>query len=68
MLLTGIALNLKTNMETINILTVLSLLSHEHSEVKSLSHVRLFSTPWTVAYSVPPSVGFSRQEYWSGLL
>ena len=33
----------------------------------SLSHVRLFATPWTVAYQVPPSVGFSRQEYWSGL-
>ena len=33
-----------------------------------LSHVRLFATPWTVAYQVPPSMGFSRQEYWSGLL
>ena len=37
------------------------------SEVKSLSHVRLFVTPWTVAYQAPPSMGFSRQEYWSGL-
>ena len=37
-------------------------------EVKSLSHVRLFATPWTVAYQAPPSMGFSRQEYWSGLL
>ena len=37
------------------------------SEVKSLSRVRLFATPWTVAYQAPPSVGFSRQEYWSGL-
>ena len=36
-------------------------------KVKSLSHVRLFATPWTVAYQVPPSMGFSRQEYWSGL-
>ena len=35
-------------------------------EVKSLSHVRLFATPWTVAYQAPLSVGFSRQEYWSG--
>ena len=35
--------------------------------VKSLSHVRFFVTPWTVAYQVPPSMGFSRQEYWSGL-
>ena len=33
----------------------------------SLSHVRLFATPWTVAYQAPPSVGFSRQENWSGL-
>ena len=36
-------------------------------EVKSLSCVRLFATPWTVAYQAPPSMGFSRQEYWSGL-
>ena len=35
--------------------------------MKSLSHVRLFATPWTVAYQAPPSMGFSRQEYWSGL-
>ena len=37
------------------------------AKVKSLSHVRLFATPWTVAYQAPPSVGFSRQEDWSGL-
>ena len=36
-------------------------------EVKSLSRVRLFVTPWAVAYQVPPSMGFSMQEYWSGL-
>ena len=36
-------------------------------KVKSLSHVRLFATPWTAAYQAPPSMGFSRQEYWSGL-
>ena len=36
-------------------------------EVKSLSRVRLFVTPWTVAYRALPSMGFSRQEYWSGL-
>ena len=35
--------------------------------VKSLSHVQLFATPWTVAYQGPLSMGFSRQEYWSGL-
>ena len=32
---------------------------------KSLSHVRLLATPWTVAHQAPPSMGFSRQEYWS---
>ena len=36
-------------------------------EVKSLSCVRLFVTPWTVAYQAPQSVEFSRQEYWNGL-
>ena len=36
-------------------------------KMKSLSHVRLFATPWTVAYQAPPSMGFSWQEYWSGL-
>ena len=35
--------------------------------MKSLGHVQLFSTPWTVAYRAPPSMGFSRQEYWSRL-
>ena len=38
-----------------------------YSEVKSLSRVRLFATPWTIAYQAPPSMGFSRQECWSGL-
>ena len=37
------------------------------SEVKLLSHVQLSVTPWTVAYQAPPFMGFSRQEYWSGL-
>ena len=36
-------------------------------EVKWLSRVRLFATPWTVAYKAPLSMEFSRQEYWSGL-
>ena len=35
--------------------------------MKSLSPVRLFMTPWTVAHQAPPSMEFSRQEYWSGL-
>ena len=37
------------------------------SEVKSLSHIRLFATPWTAACQAPLSMEFSRQEYWSGL-
>ena len=36
-------------------------------KVKLLSHVRLLGTPWTAAYQAPPSLGFSRQEHWSGL-
>ena len=35
--------------------------------MKSLSCVRLFETPWTIAHQAPPSMRFSRQEYWSGL-
>ena len=37
------------------------------SEVKLLSRVRLSATPWTVAYQAPLSMGFPRQEYWSGV-
>ena len=44
-----------------------SLIIMEVNEVKSLSHVQLFATQWTVAYQAPLSMGFSRQEYWSGL-
>ena len=36
-------------------------------KVKSLSRVWLVATPWTAAHQAPPSMGFSRQEYWSGL-
>ena len=36
-------------------------------KVKSLSHARLLATPWTAAYQTPPSMGFSRHEYWSGV-
>ena len=36
-------------------------------KVKSPSHARLLATPWTAAYQSPPSMGFSRQEYWSGV-
>ena len=42
-----------------------NMLSHEVME--SLSHVQLVVTPWTVAHQAPPSMEFSRQEYWSGL-
>ena len=41
--------------------------SLDQDQVKSFSRVQLFATPWTVAYHAPPSMGFSRQEYWSGL-
>ena len=48
----------------------IALISHasntEHTQ-KSLSHVRLFATPWIVAHQAPQSMGFSRHEYWSGL-
>ena len=36
-------------------------------KLKSLSRVRLLATSWTAAYQAPPSMGFSRQEYWSGV-
>ena len=36
-------------------------------KVKSLSRVRLLATPWTATYQAPPSMGFSRQEHWSGV-
>ena len=36
-------------------------------KVKSLGRVGLLATPWTAAYQAPPSVGFSKQEYWRGL-
>ena len=46
---------------------ILSMFGSKKMKVKSLSPVRLFATPWTVAYQAPPSMGFSRQECWSGL-
>ena len=36
-------------------------------KVKTLSHVRLLATPWTAAHQAPLSMGFARQEYWSGV-
>ena len=44
-----------------------SSVSKWEEKVKSLSCVRLFMTPWTAAHLAPPSMGFSRQEYWSGV-
>ena len=41
--------------------------SLERKKESPLSRVRLFVTPWTVAYQALPSMGFSRQKYWSGL-
>ena len=48
-------------------LSILASFVMKWKKVKSLSRVRLFATPWTVAYQVSLSMGFSRQEYWSGL-
>ena len=42
-------------------------LGQPHFHLLSLSRVQLFATPWTVACQAPPSMGFSRQECWSGL-
>ena len=43
------------------------LLQYMNVQVKSLSRVRLLATPWTAAYQGSPSIGFSRQKYWSGV-
>ena len=48
-------------------LRISGLLITSELHLKSLSHVQLFATPWTVAHQAPLSMGFSRQEYWSGL-
>ena len=51
-----------------NTMSIKPPVAHLVSEwVKSPSRVQLFATPWTVAYQAPPSMEFSRQEYWSGL-
>ena len=56
----GLAEGFKEGIRNVN-------LTIDKVKVKSLSCVRLFVTPWTVAYQAPPSMEFSRQEYWSGL-
>ena len=50
-----------------SIVKELCLFNHRGREVKSLSRVRLFVTPWTVDYQASLSMEFSRQEYWNGL-
>ena len=49
------------------LLQCMTVKSESEVKVKSLSRVRLLATPWTAAYRAPPSMGFSRQEYWSGV-
>jgi len=49
------------------IVTSIKKCTYKQEKVKSLSRVRLFATPSTVAYQASPSMGFFRQEYWSGL-
>ena len=47
-------------MKNVSEVLIMLLLSH-------FSRLQLFETPWTAAYQAPPSMGFSRQEYWSGV-
>ena len=54
-------------MNTLHIFSFLSLPSIVFAVVQSLSHVQFFAITWTVAHQVPLSMGFPRQEYWSGL-
>ena len=54
-------------MTTEDILSCQIMLMGKKVKVKSLSRVRLFVTPWTVAYRAPPPMGFSGQRYWSGV-
>ena len=47
----------------------MSLFCYTHESESEVSQsVRVFVTPWTAAYQAPPSMGFSRQEYWSGVI
>ena len=56
-----------SNWTELNWIELFISLIYSWSEVKWLSRVWLFATPWTVAHQAPLSMGFSRQEYWSGL-
>ena len=66
-LLQGIFPTQGLNLGLLHCRWILYQLSHKWKKEKSLSWVRLFVTPWIVAHQAPPSLGFSRQEYWSGL-
>ena len=69
-IISGLAIVCFSHEPTDSVLSTLGVISYllqNHLEVKSLSHVWLFVTPWTVAHQAPPSLEFSRQEYWSGL-
>ena len=50
-----------------DLLAACRIFSCDRSDVKLLSHVQLFAIPWTIVHQAPPSMGFSRQEYWSGV-
>ena len=60
---------MRTSTESISVVKML--IFHidyfKNCKVKSFIRFRLFATPWTLAHQAPPSMGFSRQEYWSGL-
>ena len=63
---TCLSLDGKTTVDIYFLFKTLYLIFQVKVKVKSLSRVRLFATLWTVAYQAPPSMGFSRQECWSG--
>ena len=63
----GKVMSLVLNMLSGLIITFLPRSKWKKVKVKSLSHIWLFAIPWTVVYQAPPSMGFSRQEYWRGL-
>ena len=63
----GFALNAVHIFHSLHFKVTTSKIQKERKKMKLLNRVRLFAAPWTVAYQAPPSIEFSRQEYWSGL-
>ena len=57
-------LNFKNMLSVAEVQNIVRSKFGKFSEVKSLSRVWLFATPWTLAYNAPLSMGLSRQEYW----